>query len=447
MLHRILKFFRTRDDAPRLSDEGEVQRLYAAKRRSVYLSLVLGYGFFYTTRLSLSVAKKPMLDAGVVSVSELGVIGASLLYVYAIGKFVNGVLADRSNVARFMSCALLGSAVINLVFGSLSGATAFTILWGLNGWFQSIGSAPSVVSLCQWFSHKERGTRYGIWAGAHNIGEGITFLVTPFLISLGGWRMGFWGPGIACVVVASVLSFTLADRPQTYGLPDIATFNNDHPPQAGTKESVRELQWMVIKNPIVWALGISSAMMYVTRYAIHSWGPLYLSEAKGYSVTEAGALIGANTLLGLAGAAFSGFLSDRFFGSSRNVPTLLYGLLLTGSLCALYSIPPGNTKLDALALAAFEFAIGGLIVFLAGLTAVDLVPTKAAGTAKGLIGLFSYLGAATQDWVSGLVIESGKVEKAGEVVYQFDAVFAFWIGASVVSLLVALTVWNAKPQE
>lgn len=388
-----------------------------------------------------------MLDMGILDAQQLGIIGAALLYVYAIGKFINGFLADRANIQRFMSIALLCSALVNLAFGFTHYFIAFTILWALNGWFQSIGSAPSVVSICQWYSNKERGTRYGIWAGAHNIGEGLTFIGTSFLISVLGWRMGFIGPGIACVIVASIMYFTLADRPQTYGLPNVADYKNDYSAGKPTSEPVGKLQLMVLKNPIVWILGLSSALMYVTRYAIHSWGPLYLQEVKGYSIVEAGVLIGVNTVVGLAGAAFSGFMSDKFFNSRRNVPTLLYGLLLTGSLIMIYLIPPGYHWLDLIAIGCFEFAIGGLIVFLAGLIAVDVMPKRAAGAVKGVIGLFSYLGAASQDWISGYFIESGKTVVGEETTYNFDTVFLFWIGASVLSLLLACTVWNIKPRE
>jgi OPA family sugar phosphate sensor protein UhpC-like MFS transporter len=447
MFTKLVTFFKTGPDKPLMTDQVMIRKIYEHKRWSVFISLVIGYGFFYTCRLSLSVAKKQMIDAGVVDVTELGIIGAVLLYVYAIGKFTNGFLADRANIQRFMSIALLLSAVVNLLFGFTTYFMLFVILWGLNGWFQSIGSAPSVVSLCQWFSNNERGTRYGIWAGAHNIGEGLTFIGTSFLVGALGWSWGFMGPGIACIISAMIMYHTLSDRPQTYGLPHVADYKNDYSAGKPTKESTGKLQLIVLKSPIVWVLGLSSALMYVTRYAIHSWGPLYLQEMKNYSIVEAGFLIGANTILGLAGAMFSGFLSDRFFKSRRNVPTLLYGLLLTGSLTLLYLIPPGNYWLDMVALGGFEFAIGGLIVFLAGLIAVDVMPTGAAGAVKGIIGLFSYMGAATQDWISGYLISSGKTVIDGKTIYNFDYAFYFWIGASVLSFILATTAWNIKAHE
>jgi len=109
--------------------------------------------------------------------------------------------------------------------------------------------------------------------------------------------------------------------------------------------------------------------------------------------------------------------------------------------------PPGYLIVDAIALAAFGFAVGGLIVFLGGLIAVDLMPTGAAGTVKGVIGLFAYLGAAAQDLISGMLIEQSKSTVDGVDVYQFDNAFYFWIGACVVSLLLALFAWNKQPSE
>jgi OPA family sugar phosphate sensor protein UhpC-like MFS transporter len=129
------------------------------------------------------------------------------------------------------------------------------------------------------------------------------------------------------------------------------------------------------------------------------------------------------------------------------MPTLLYGILLTGSLIAIYYIPPGHYWLDLIAIGGFEFAIGGLIVFLGGLIAVDIMPVRAAGGVKGVIGLFAYIGAGTQDWISGKLIQSGKSVVQGVEIYDFSQAFIFWIGASIASMLLATLVWNTKPKE
>ncbi len=446
-MRSIVNWFATGPNRPPIEDPGRVRRIFDRRRWRVFVWLIVGYGFFYTCRLSLSVAKKPMLDEGILSVEQMGIIGAVLLYVYAFGKFFNGFLADRANIRRFMSVALLLSAITNLLFGSASNFFLFAALWALNGWFQSIGSAPSVVSLCQWFSNRERGTRYGVWAGAHNIGEGLTFVGTALVVNMFGWRWGFWAPGMACIVIAIIMYINLSDRPETYGLPNVADYKEDYSAGKRSTQSVKSQQMMVLKSPIVWVLGLSSACMYMSRYAVNSWAIFYLQEGKGYELVEAASAMAAYPVFGLAGAIFSGVLSDRVFGSRRNVPALLYGLLLTGSLCLFYYSPAGMLIVDTIALGLFGFATGGLVVFLAGLIAVDLMPVGAAGAVKGVIGLFSYLGAASQDWISGMLIERSKTVVDGVDIYQFDSAFYFWIGASIASLLLALIVWNKKPSE
>jgi len=41
----------------------------------------------------------------------------------------------------------------------------------------------------------------------------------------------------------------------------------------------------------------------------------------------------------------------------------------------------------------------------------------------------------------------GKGTANGEVVYNFDYVIYFWIGASFLSIVLAALVWNVKPKE
>jgi MFS transporter, OPA family, sugar phosphate sensor protein UhpC len=436
----LVAFFKTRPDQPRLEGGPPVvDRLYARKRLSVFLSVTLGYGLFYTTRINFSVVKKPLLDAGILNATQMGLVGSALLFVYSFGKLINGFLADRCNIARFMSTALLLSALVNLGLGFNTRFLVFLALWALNGWFQSIGSAPSVVALSHWFGRKERGTRYGIWSASHSIGEGLTFAGTAALVSAWGWRWGFLGPGLVCLVAALVLYHTIADRPQTFGLPSIGEYRNEAEPEAG--ESIGAFQVQVIKHPGVWMLACANSFLSVARYGMSNWGPLYLSVAKDYSGAAAGSLLAIYPLAEIAGSVTSGYVSDRFFGAKRNAPALIYGILEIASLLALYLIPPGHRWLDAMALAVFGFALGGLLVYLGGLMAIDLVSRKAAGAAMGLVGLLTYIVAAVQDTLSGYLIDASRTVVDGVATYSFRLVFTVWIGALVLSTLFGASLW------
>jgi MFS transporter, OPA family, sugar phosphate sensor protein UhpC len=451
MIGRVLDYFRTGPDRPLISeDPSQVRRMYEFMRWSVFLSVTLGYGFFYVIRTNFSVVKKPMLDEGVFTATQMGIIGSAFLGVYALGKLLNGFLSDRANIRRFMSMALLFGAVVNLYLGSTRSFTAFLLLWGLNGFLLSIGSAPSVVALAQWFSPKEMGTRYGIWSVSHSLGEGLTFLLTSALVANWGWEWGFRAPALVCLGASLVLFQTLADRPQTYGLPPVTTYKNDHPPaqsKSGSGASVGALQLEVLKNPAIWILGLSAATMSAARYGVNNWGSLWLQEAKGYSLAESGAVLAAYPVAAVVGAAGSGWLSDRFFGARRNGPALLTGVVEAAALVGVALVPPGHPVLDMALLAVFGLALGALLCYLGGLMAVDLSPKRAAGAAMGVIGCFAYVGAALQDTLSGWLLDRGKVGEGAAAHYDFDLVVGFWVGASLVSILLTLTVWKAQPRE
>ena len=446
-MKNLFLWWKTGQDKPVLTDESKIKKIFNRKRNSVLWSVVFGYGIFYIGRLTISVAKKPMMDAGIVDATELVIIGSLLFYTYAFGKLTNGFLADRANIAKFMSTGLGISAIMNLFFGFTTAFWGFAVLWAINGWFQSMGSAPAVVSVTQWFSSKERGTYYGIWAASHNIGEGLTFIGTATVISIWGWQAGFIVPGVICLIVAIILFFTLQDRPETYGLPNVLAFKNETSEKPKTKKSIKDFQLDVLKSPVVIKVGLSATFLYIVRYAIHSWGPLYLQEAKGLGMIEAGTVMGVATMFGLGGAIFSGWFSDRFFHSKRSHPALIMALIQIVSLFLIYSLPSNSQWMSTAAFGLFEFTLGTLVVYIGGLWAVDLLPIKAAGSVKGIIGIFSYIGAATQDWISGLLIDGGKTTLNGVDSYNFDYAFTFWIGAAIIATLVPLTLWKEKEQN
>ena len=172
-----------------------------------------------------------------------------------------------------------------------------------------------------------------------------------------------------------------------------------------------------------------------------------MEAQKGYSTLDASFIISISSVCGIVGTVFSGWISDRFFKSSRNVPALVFGLMNVVSLCLFLLVPGTHFWLDATAMIIFGLGIGVLICFLGGLMAVDIAPNAAAGAALGVVGIASYIGAGLQDIMNGVLIEGNKTVVNGADVYDFTYVNCFWIGSAIVSLLLTLLVWNAKRNE
>lgn len=446
-----LRYFAAGTDKSLLNDKQEIDKLYRQNRISIMLAITFGQGFAYMCRLGLSVVKKPMIDGGIFSADELGVIGSAIFYGYAFGKLINGFLADHANIKRFLAAGILLSAVINLAMGWSTLLWVWVVLWAFNGWFQGFGAPAGIVSLTQWFSNRERGRYYGIWSTAHSFGEGLTFVGTTAFVAFFGWRAGFVGPGILCVVIALLVYLVMQDRPQTLGLPSVADWKNDHGTiDAGagnTSKTTWQMQLSILRLPAIWVLALASASMYMTRYGMNSWGMLYLQESKGYSDLEAGGLLALNPLAGIAGCAAYGFISDKLFRARRPPVNLICALFEILALSIMFFSPPGHPYLLSVAFLIYGFSINGLVTSLGGLFAVDIAPKKAAGAAMGFIGVFSYIGAAIQERISGFLIKEGTTMVQGVRQYDFHNAVVFWLGTSIVSLILAASLWRTQMSD
>lgn len=448
MLKNIINFYRVSQPKP-CNEESLSEQKQRLKRFqwSTFLAATLGYGMYYVCRLSLNVVKKPIVDEGVFSETKLGIIGAVLFFTYAVGKFMNGFLADRSNINRFMSTGLLVTALVNLCLGFVHSFILFAVLWGISGWFQSMGAASCVVGLSRWFTDKKRGSFYGFWSASHNIGEAMTFIIVASIVSALGWRYGFLGAGLVGLIGALVVWRFFHDTPQSKGLPAVNAPEKKKEMDALETEEFNRAQKAVLRNPAIWILALSSAFMYISRYAVNSWGVFYLQAEKGYSTLDASFIISISSVFGIVGTMFSGVISDRFFGGRRNIPALIFGLMNVFALCLFLLVPGVHFWMDALAMILFGLGIGVLICFLGGLMAVDIAPRNASGAALGVVGIASYIGAGLQDVMSGVLIEGNKRLVDGVEVYDFTYINWFWIGAALLSVLLALLVWNARSKE
>ena len=95
----MLKWFLTGPDKPRIQDKAVVKKMYHTARVQAVTAMILGYGMYYVMRMTLGVAKKPMLQDGFTA-TELGMMGAGMLVAIAIGKCANGFIADHCNIKK-----------------------------------------------------------------------------------------------------------------------------------------------------------------------------------------------------------------------------------------------------------------------------------------------------------------------------------------------------------
>jgi OPA family glycerol-3-phosphate transporter-like MFS transporter len=437
-LARVLQWFRPAPHIPGLAP-AETAKLYPAYRWRIFEAAFIAYATFYIVRNNLAPVSKPFMEALHYDEVMVGHILSGTAIAYGLGKFVMGYFADRSDARKYVALGMLLTAALNFIFGASRNFQAHFYLWTLNGFVQGMGYGPCTRGLSHWYSVKERGAIFGVWNISHNIGGGIAGVLAANCAKHWGWSSAFYVPGIIAAICAIYLFWRMRDTPQSVGLPPVEEYKNDYPPEERESHerelSTKELLFnYILPNKMLWVVAIANIFVYIARYAMVDWGPLYLQKVKGASLSQGG----FSTLLiefsGAAGMLMMGWLSDKIGGRRGRVSVFSMVPLLLIFPAILFT-PNGMLWLDLVLFALLGFFVYTPVLF-SGVMSLDLTTKKAVGTAAGFVGFFGYLGRVIQ------------AEGLGRIVKYYGWPPALWavLGCTIVGIILLAFTWNVRPR-
>jgi len=440
------KFKATPAGATRVTDDLEVDRLYRYWRLRIVYSSFLAYAVFYLCRVNISMALPSMEQSLGYSKTQLGLVVSLLQIAYGVGKFGNGILADRTNPRFFMAFGLLLSGLTNIFFGLQTSLVVLAGLWLLNGWFQSMGFPPGARLLSHWFSPSEHGRIFSVYGCSHQVGAAIVLVVSGYIVQVTWpigqqWQYVFLLPGVFAVLFSVFLLNRLRDIPESMGLPPVEKYRRDvtEPEklkaierQSGVMETLRT---NVLNNRNVWFVAFGNCFLYIARYGALTWAPTYISEAKNVSIAKAGLITAFFEVMGILGMLSAGWISDRFFRTRRGPIMAIYMLLLSGSLYAFWLAPPGRPFLYTILLGISGFLVYGPLM-LVSVAAINFAGKKAAATASGFTGFWGYVGATLSGVGVGWAAQN----------YGWPFGFSLIIGSGVLSAFCFALTWNVLPR-
>lgn len=452
MLEKVWAFFKEPETQPVIEDTDKVKTMYKHWRWRIFYSSFIAYVVFHLCRKNIAVALPAMGKALNMSNTELGILGSTLYVTYGIGKFINGVVADKANVRTFLPTALILSAICNICFAtsaafitpghiSFFGLPSATILlwimaffWGANGWFQSCGFPPVAKSLSYWFSKSERGTKWSIWSTSHQIGVFAAVALSGLVIDKFGWQAAFYVPAVICVITGLWLFNRLRDKPQTLGLPDIEKYNDEPVVEEEQDEKSNVPYFQILKenilcNPVIWMLAISYIFVYIIRFGTEDWLVKYLVEVKNNTLPIASAKLSSLALVGSVGAIMAGIISDKLCKGNRTPVNIAFLILLILSLYLFATNPTGKPiyeALDYVYAAMIGMFTAGPQMLIGGLCAVESSSKKVASATIGFTGIFGYIGAALSAGGTGVVVDK----------FGWNGAIAFWMISTAICVVI-----------
>lgn len=417
----------------------------------VIICSMIGYAMFYFVRKNFSFAIPLLNQEYGISNASFGIIMTLGGLIYGVSKFVNGILADRTNARWHLVIGLSVCVLTSVLFGFADKISLFFTgsaqgepfirgmvvvmgaLYILNQIFQGCGFAPCNHLMVSWVPPQELATKMSIWNTSHSVGAFIVAVICGYLTR---WQLCFWVPAAIAFVGIFFIIATLRDTPKSVGLPELPKVKGelDDTQQKDSTAFRQFLMKKVFLNPVIWVLAITDLFVYIVRFAILDWGPSMLSDM-GLSKELTGWTVAIFEVAGCAGMLCAGYISDKFFKSRSQRVCAIEMALVAACLIGLHFLQDANMPIMFLVL----LALAGFLIYgpqaLLGVTAANIATKKAASSAVGLIGFMSYLSTIVTGVGFGAL-----ADKFG----GWGWIFITMGGLAVVGTVLIMSIWGLK---
>ncbi len=288
--------------------------------------------------------------------------------------------------------------------------------------------------MATWFRHEERGVVIGWWSTCYVAGGFFATLLATYtatnnvwLVEL-GWRRGFFVPAALLTIIAIIYITYTRNQPSDAGLENLPE-DDGHTDHASGDVSILK---MVLSNSAIWVTGGMYFFTKMTRYAFLFWLPLYMTEALGYSDSDAGYTSSVYELVGFAGVLIAGYASDKLF-QARRFPV---GTIMLVGLAIILLLHPTLSQYGML-VNAISIGIIGVMTYgpdalMSGAAAMDIGSQRGAATAAGVINGMGSVGQLLSPLLVAYVADS----------MGWNSLFYLFVVFSLISASLLATKWN-----
>ena len=373
------------------------------------------YCFQYCTRLNIGSATPYLIEAGWTE-SVIGILTGTLFWTYGIGQLINGRISELVGPSKFIVGAVVLSAATNLLVATqdMNSVIMLAVLWGANGFFQSMSWTPGIAALTKWWPGKLRGFAVGFanaFTGFGQVAAYCAVLVAYVGFPRLGWKAGFIIPACVSLAVLVVYLLSVKTTPRHIGLQD---YQEEDQEKIEIEKQMRQIvESKGVFYPYKYILSNKKFLIWIViafgsglaRYGLSTWIPLYFKQQGLSSVASIASSMILPVGMGI-GTLVVPWLTDRFCPKDR-LPAAVFSAIAGGITTILIFMLDAGQPMQLLLVEILLFVSGFCIYAIVFTYAADFGGRVFSGTCSGVLNFAAYLGAAIQSVVYGFVLDNG----------------------------------------
>ncbi|MDE6751413.1 MAG: MFS transporter [Eubacterium sp.] len=389
--------------------------------RVVVIVLWLVYASAYFGRTCYSAAIASIVNDGIYSKADIGIVGTVFFVCYGVGQIVNGILGDRINPFKMVLFGAFLSGICCISIAFAESISAMSVIWGANGIFQSMLWSPLLRIYSETIHERLRHKAVLNIALSLPVGTVCSYLVSTFIIKYTSYKYVFISGGIVIFIMFLIafLSFlSIRNGIAKERRAVLLSADNDAPEKTNL--------WKVILLSGLFVILVPSFLHGMMRDGITNWVPTMITEVYGVSPSLSTFLTIALPIFNAFGAYAVTPLYKKFGENEMKtagataavalVPMLL--LMLIGKVSVFVAV-----LLLALTTASM-YALNYLII---SRVPVRFASYSCTSSISGILNSFAYIGCSVSVYGFGAVSQ-----KMG-----WTAVIMIWIVSGVFTSLFA----------
>lgn len=385
----------------------------------------LAYSVSYLARLNYAASLVEIQRALAISKGQAGLPVTGSFLAYGVGQLACGYLGDKVSPRKVIFGGLLGTAGCNLLVALFPRIEAITVVWCINGFFQSMLWPPLVRIMAESLDEAWYRKCSVLVSLSSSLGTVAVYIFVPVCFGNWGWQAAFLVPALLGAGVAFYWGY------HTKALGICTAGQGQGGSRAGGRKvpPLRELLQEVPILPILLAIVLMGAL----RDGITTWMPAYLMDNFGTD-TQSSVLM---TAVIPVFSIFSTLLASLLYYRLHN-ELFTAAWLFGGSLLACICLLLAHGSYAAACIALMMLATG--CMYGINLMLISHLPKYFAGlgmaaTISGLLNAFTYVGSSLSAYCFGRV-----AEKSG-----WNGVIGIWLAfsaAGAVALFGSMGKWR-----
>lgn len=276
----------------------------------VLLTLFLVYTFNFIDRQIVVILAGPIQAELGLSDTQLGLLGGIAFALFYSGLGIPiALLADRFSRALIVTLALALWSGFTMLCGFAQGYWQLFLCRMGVGVGESGGVAPSHSLITDYFPPAERARAFAVFSFGIPVGSAAGILFGGLIAARIDWRMAFVVCGVAGLVLAPVMAFTVRE-------PVRGRFDPPAPKTAAPP--LREVLRLLIGKHSFWLITFGASSSSFLNYGLGFWLPQFLRRNFELSLTGLSLYFSSIVFFGgLLGIWVGGYLGDRLGRTSK----------------------------------------------------------------------------------------------------------------------------------